>query len=66
MFLAIGLLILFGAVIGSYVIEEGDIKVLWQPFEFVTILGAGIAAFVIGNPMNVIKGAIAEIGRAHA
>jgi len=64
MFLAIGLLILFGAVIGSYVIEEGDIKVLWQPFEFVTILGAGIAAFIIGNPMNVIKGAITGVMKA--
>jgi chemotaxis protein MotA len=64
MFLGIGLVVLFGAVIGSYIAEEGDLKVLIQPFELTTILGAALGAFVVGNPMNVIKGSIGGVMKA--
>ncbi|WP_313901564.1 motility-associated protein, partial [Methylobacterium sp. J-076] len=47
--LLVGTLIVFGCVFGSYAQMGGHLQVLWQPFEFVIILGAAIGAFIIGN-----------------
>ena len=46
--LIVGTLIVFACVFGSYAAMGGHLLVLWQPFEFVIILGAAIGAFVIG------------------
>jgi chemotaxis protein MotA len=53
--LIVGIIIVFGCVFGGYTAMGGHILVLWQPFEFVIILGAAIGAFVIGNPGPVLK-----------
>jgi chemotaxis protein MotA len=50
-----GTLIVFLCVFGSYAQMGGHLEVLWQPFEFVIILGAAIGAFVIGNVGPVLK-----------
>ena len=60
MFVIVGLVIVFGAVIGGYVMHHGQIAVLIQPNEFLIIGGAGIGAMVIANPPNVIKGILAQ------
>ncbi|MCR4377377.1 MAG: flagellar motor stator protein MotA [Rhodospirillales bacterium] len=51
-----GFLVVIGAVIGGYMGGGGHLEVLWQPFEFMIIFGAGIGAFLISFPMSVIKG----------
>lgn len=56
MFLAIGTVIVFGCVFGGYMAMGGHMGVLWQPFEFVIILGAALGALIIANPMPVLKG----------
>ena len=61
MFAIIGLLIVFGCVFGDYSVH-GDLGVLWQPIEFVIILGAGAGAFVVANPKTVIIGALKAFG----
>jgi chemotaxis protein MotA len=61
MFAIIGLVIVFGCVFGGYAVH-GDLGILWQPIEFVIILGAGIGAFVIANPLPVLKGAVGAFG----
>lgn len=33
----------------------GHLDVLWQPFEFVIIFGAAIGAYIIANPMHILK-----------
>lgn len=53
--LIIGTLLVFACVFGGYAAMGGHIAVLWQPFEFVIILGAAIGAFVIGNTGPVLK-----------
>lgn len=55
MFVIIGLLVVMGSVIGGYVMHNGQISVLIQVSEFIIIGGAGIGAFLMANPMPVIK-----------
>jgi chemotaxis protein MotA len=40
---------------GSFVAMGGHIGVVWQPFEYIIILGSGIGAMVVANPMKVLK-----------
>ncbi len=53
--LIVGSIIVILCVFGGYAAMGGKLGVLWQPFEFVIILGAAIGAFVIGNPGPVLK-----------
>lgn len=55
MFVIIGFLIVFGSVIGGYVMHHGQIAVLIQVSEFIIIGGAGLGALVVGNPPAVVK-----------
>src|SRR6516162_3448203 len=51
------LVLLLGCVFGSYVVSGGSFDVLVEalPFEFWTIGGAAIAAFVMANSMHSLK-----------
>ena len=60
MFLIIGLVVVFGSIIGGYVMHHGQIAVLVQVNEFVIIGGAGLGATLIGNPPSVVKRMFAE------
>ncbi len=54
MFSIIGIVVVIGAVIGGYLMEKGNLMVLVQPAEVVTIGGAAIGTVLIGNPLPVI------------
>ncbi len=56
MFSIIGILVVFGAVIGGFLMEKGQLAVLIQPAELVTIGGAAIGTLLAANPMHVLKG----------
>lgn len=60
--LLIGIVIVIGAVIGGYMGVGGHLYVLWQPFEFLIILGAAIGAYVIGNTGPVLKQTLGVLG----
>jgi chemotaxis protein MotA len=57
-FVIIGLVILFGSVIGGFVMNHGHVGALVQPTEFIVIGGAAFGAMVVANPMSVIKGSV--------
>src|SRR5271166_5642785 len=61
MFVIIGIVVVFGAVVGGYLMEHGNLKVLLQPAELVTIGGAAIGTLLIANPLHVLKGIIGGI-----
>ena len=60
--LIVGTIIVFVCVLGSYAAMGGHLEVLWQPFEFVIILGAAIGAFIIGSPGPVLKAVPSMLG----
>ncbi len=61
MFLIIGFVIVIGCVFGGYSVH-GDLRVLWQPIEYVIIGGGALGAFLAGNPKNVWMGAFKSVG----
>jgi chemotaxis protein MotA len=60
--LAIGIVVIFASVIGGYMAMGGHLEVLWQPFEYVIILGAAMGAYVIGNTGPVLKQTLSIFG----
>src|ERR1700739_978842 len=55
MFSIIGIVIVFGAVLGGFLMEKGPLAVLMQPSELVIIGGASLRTLLTANPMNVLK-----------
>jgi chemotaxis protein MotA len=58
MFAIIGILVVFGAVIGGFLMEKGHIQVLVQPAEMVTIIGAAVGTLLVANPVHILKGVL--------
>ncbi len=54
MFAIIGILVVFGAVIGGYLLEHGKLAVLIQPAELVIIGGAALGTVFVGNPLPTL------------
>jgi chemotaxis protein MotA len=55
MFAIIGIVVVFGSVLGGYLMEHGNVKVLIQPAELVVIGGAAIGTVLIANPLHILK-----------
>ncbi|CAN7209743.1 flagellar motor stator protein MotA [Rhizobium sp. LjRoot30] len=60
----IGFVITCGCIIGGFMAMGGHIEVLFQPFEFVIIGGAGLGGFIMANPMKVVKDSGKALGEA--
>jgi len=65
MFQIIGIVLLFAMVFGSYILAGGKMGVIMHslPYELMAILGAGVAAFLIGNSVGTIKATLAGFGK---
>ncbi len=61
MFVIIGLVVVFGSVIGGYVMHHGKIAVLIQPNEFIILGGAALGTLIIGNPPAVLKACVSQM-----
>jgi chemotaxis protein MotA len=55
MFVIIGIVVVFGAVVAGYLMEHGNLKVLVQPAELVIIGGAAVGTVLIANPLHILK-----------
>jgi len=55
MFAIIGILVVFGAVIGGYLMEHGKLGVLVQPAELVIIGGAALGTLLAANPPHLLS-----------
>lgn len=63
MLIIVGSLIVVGSVIGGYAAPGGHLAVLFQPYEFIIILGAALGGFIIANPKSVLKGTGKGLGK---
>lgn len=61
MFAIIGILVVFGAVIGGFLLEHGPIAVLIQPNEVLIIVGAALGTLLIANPLHTIKAVLGGV-----
>ncbi len=61
MFVIIGIVIVFGAVIGGFLMEKGHILVLLQPAELLIIAGAATGTMLVANPFRILKRIVAGV-----
>lgn len=50
----IGILVVFGAIIGGYLLEHGNLMVLVQPAELLIIGGASLGTILVASPLPVV------------
>ncbi|HTQ59510.1 MAG TPA: flagellar motor stator protein MotA [Candidatus Solibacter sp.] len=62
MFVIIGIVVVFGAVLAGYLMEHGNLRVLIQPAELVIIAGAAAGTVLIANPLHILKAIAGGIG----
>jgi chemotaxis protein MotA len=66
MFSIIGIVLVFGAVVGGFLMEKGKISVLLQPAELLIIGGAGLGTLLAANPLppviRIFKSLLGVIG----
>lgn len=62
MFAIIGIVVTIACVIGGYAASGGHLDVLWQPFEFIIILGAAFGSMLLGNPKDIVMGVFKKFG----
>lgn len=55
MFYIIGTIVVLGSVAGGFLWSGGNLLLLWHPSEVVVICGAALGAFIISNPMKIVK-----------
>lgn len=61
MLLIIGVVVVFGSVMGGFALEGGPLPVLFQPVEFLIIGGASIGGLLIAVPLKVLKILISRV-----
>jgi len=60
----IGIILVFAAVLGGFLLEKGPIAVLLQPSEFLIIGGAAVGTLIAANPPHVLKKIAAGFARS--
>jgi chemotaxis protein MotA len=55
MYAIIGIVVVFGAVIGGFLMEKGNLLVLVQPAELIIIAGAAAGSMLVANPLRIVK-----------
>jgi chemotaxis protein MotA len=61
MFAIVGIVLVFAAVIGGFLMEKGHLAVLLQPAELLIIAGAATGTLLVANPMHILKGVAAGL-----
>jgi chemotaxis protein MotA len=55
MTIILGLVVTLVSVLGGFWAMGGKVSVIWQPWEYVIILGAALGTFIVANPIKIIK-----------
>lgn len=62
MFAIIGAIVVFASVVGGYVLEHGNLSLLFQPVELLIIGGAAVGAFFISSTPRVFSLVLKSLG----
>lgn len=54
MFSIIGIVVVFGAIVGGFLIEKGRMPVLLQPAELLIIGGSALGTLLVANPLPLV------------
>jgi chemotaxis protein MotA len=54
-FVIIGITVVVRAIVGGYLMEQGNLQVLIQPAELMIVGGAAAGAVLIANPLSIVK-----------
>ncbi len=63
MLIIVGSVVVIVAVVGGYALPGGHLGVLFQPFEFMIILGAALGALLTSNTKTILAGVGKSFGR---
>jgi chemotaxis protein MotA len=63
MFSIIGIAVVLSAVVGGYLLEHGNLSVLFQPAEVIIIFGAAIGSLLIASPKKVVMLVVKDIAK---
>lgn len=61
MLLIVGSVVVLGCVVVGFLMGGGHLLLLWHPTEVLIICGSAFGAFLISNPMKVVKSAAAGV-----
>jgi chemotaxis protein MotA len=60
-FVIIGIVVVFGSILAGFTMDHGQVAVLVQWAEFLIIGGASVGAFIISNPISLVKATLTEV-----
>jgi chemotaxis protein MotA len=60
MLVIIGYILVCSSLMGGYIGGGGHPAILFQPFEYIIIVGAAVGALIVASPLSLIKLAIAK------
>lgn len=63
MFVGIGVVVVLFSVVGGFMLEHGNIALLWQPIEMLIIFGSAFGGLLIGSPAPVVKAVFRDLGK---
>ena len=55
----VGTFVVFACIVVGFIFSGGHLLALWHPMEVVIIIGAALGAFLISNPIKVVKASFA-------
>ncbi len=64
MFVIIGIVLVIAAIVGGYLMEHGNLRVLMQPAELLIIGGAALGTVLIANPLHILKAIVGGVAGA--
>jgi chemotaxis protein MotA len=60
MLVIIGYVLVCSALMGGYIGGGGHPAILFQPFEYIIIVGAAVGALIVANPLSLVKESISK------
>lgn len=60
---AIGVVVVLAAVLGGFMLEGGNVFILWQPIEMLIIFGSALGGLIIATPAPALKHLVHDLSK---